>query len=115
MPKPYRRLLENELLSRAEGVFLWVKPTIDMLENIVDGASPTELLEKLKSIPVGLDELYTRIPSGIPAEERKEAQMMFQWAVLAESPLGLEDFRYDIAISKYRFSLLEGIEESDRV
>lgn len=78
MLKPYRRLLENEFLSRAEGVFLWVKLTIGMLGGIVDGASPAELLEKSKSIPVGLDELYTRILSGILAEERKKAQMMFQ-------------------------------------
>lgn len=84
-------------------MFLWVRLTIDILENIVDGVSPAELLEKLEPIPVGLDELYTHILSGIPAEERKEAQMMFQWAVLAESPLGLEGFRYAIAIANIGF------------
>jgi hypothetical protein len=54
-------VLIAEVVSRAEGVFLWVRLVIDeIVEGICEGDTIDELKELLSTIPSELEKLYTR-------------------------------------------------------
>ncbi|KAI5848526.1 hypothetical protein DFP73DRAFT_629907 [Morchella snyderi] len=111
----HQEYLKGELISRSDGVFLWAKLVIDMLEEIVSAASLSELKEMLGSVPAELTELYTEKMNELSDNERKEAIEMLRWVILAGRPLSLEDLRYALAISIHKFSSIADLENSDNV
>lgn len=111
----HQEYLKGKLISRSDGVFLWAKLVIDMLEKIVFGASLSELQEKLDSVPDELTELYNEKMKGLSDNERTEAVEVFRWVILAKRPLSCDDLRYALAISIHKVSSIKNLESSDKV
>lgn len=80
-----RKLLEQELLERCDGRFLWVAFVIGELEH----KSAVEVLDTLESIPSGLHEVYDRLLLQIQKERREIASRILGWIVMAVRPLTL--------------------------
>lgn len=53
----YQEYLKEQLISRSDGVFLWARLVIDMLEGMVFGASLSDLRKILLYVPSELTEL----------------------------------------------------------
>lgn len=69
------------IIARAQGVFLWVKLiTTDLLEALVDGETPTDVKQRLFSLPGNgdLQELYRLILIRLNKAYLREAYVMLQ-------------------------------------
>jgi hypothetical protein len=95
--------LSNEIIARANGVFLWVSLVVkELSEDIEDGYTVSEMAEVLADIPDDLRDLYSRalrrtkrVPrSQFRSKTRKsivdmESYIMFQLVLRAEPPMSL--------------------------
>lgn len=80
--------LREALISRAEGVFLWVLLCLRSLRSgMANGELQSELIQRLDSIPSDLDELYRRILSHIPRTDRLEVSKLVYLTEAARAPL----------------------------
>ena len=92
-------LVEN-IVRKAQGVFLWVRLVIsEIIEGICEGDTMEELMSLLSTIPTELGELYKRAlrrssRGSLEAltRNRIEAYVMFQIAGCAREPFSLHDF-----------------------
>ncbi|RYC81153.1 hypothetical protein BFJ63_vAg15952 [Fusarium oxysporum f. sp. narcissi] len=76
--------VKKALISEAGGTFLWVSLMINELESIPN----YEVERKLKDLPKGLDETYTRIlDDNIPKKRREDARFLLLSMVAARRPL----------------------------
>lgn len=96
--------LSEKICSRAQGVFLWVKLTLDeLLARLTAGDSIEQLHETLSAIPDDLEALYQRMLTNIREEYRKESYTMLQIVQCSLRPLTLvrftEAFHYSTASS----------------
>ncbi len=93
-------LVEN-VIEKAEGVFLWVRLVSDeLIEGLCEGDSIEELKDLLSGIPSELEELYTRTlrrPNRaqlrVPAKSNYERYVMFQIVKCCYRPLSLYELR----------------------
>lgn len=79
----------DEVVRRAQGVFLWVKlVATDLTQGLVDGNSPEQISEILSSIPGDgdLHALFNGILSKIPRVHLAEAFVMLQIFYAAAEP-----------------------------
>ncbi|KAK0644435.1 hypothetical protein B0T16DRAFT_460495 [Cercophora newfieldiana] len=84
--------LEDSLLDRAEGVFIWVRLVLDeLLKECTDGAVPEELVASLSSFPDDLDDSYQRLINRIPPEYRFETYVLIETVLRSYDTLGLRD------------------------
>ena len=90
------RSLVWEIVERAQGVFLWVKLIVSMLK-ATEVVSLGGLREMLLSLPDDLEKLYERIVERIPSVHRREAYIIFEILLRAETRL--EVFELDIAVA----------------
>lgn len=89
--------LAEDILSRAEGVFLWVRLVSDeMIEGLCEGDSPEELRDVLSGIPSELEGLYTRALCRNSRHKTRatgwlkyERYMMFQIVMCSQEPFPL--------------------------
>ncbi|KAK2777653.1 hypothetical protein FQN52_003019 [Onygenales sp. PD_12] len=92
--------LVDEIISKAEGVFIWVKLVVDeLVEGLCEGDSIEELRGILSTIPSELKDLYhralrrsTRYPTETRAKYSNEAYVMFQIVLCSQTPCGILDF-----------------------
>ncbi|KAI5844018.1 ankyrin repeat-containing domain protein [Morchella snyderi] len=113
LPDFCRNMVEAELLSRAQGVFLWVRLVIYDLLGCAELSSLAEIKEILCAMPSALDELYTRMLGKIASKHQYKAEVMLRWVLFAGRPLSLEEFRYATAIRSYeQFSSIQDVEAS---
>jgi hypothetical protein len=73
----------TNIVARAQGVFLWVKLiTTDLIEGLMDGESPTDVKQRLLSLPGNgdLQELYRLIMVRLNPTYMREAYIMLQIA-----------------------------------
>lgn len=71
--------LITEVVSRACGVFLWVRLVVNLLiQGIQDGDDTMALYRRLLSLPVDLKSLFDRILAQIEPIHRAEASQIFQ-------------------------------------
>ncbi|KAH7070067.1 hypothetical protein FB567DRAFT_507528 [Paraphoma chrysanthemicola] len=69
----------SSLADKAEGVFLWVKLVVRLLiEGLEDGDDITELQARLKALPSGLKDLYSRMFEKMEGDHRKQGSVIFQ-------------------------------------
>ncbi|KAI0449963.1 hypothetical protein F5B21DRAFT_492597 [Xylaria acuta] len=93
-PSTYQRLVE-EIVWRAEGVFLWVRLVIRSLrEGMVNGDNPTLLQERLRELPSDLGEFFKRLITSVDKVYRKRMSATFQVALRAPEPLQLIQYRF---------------------
>lgn len=72
------QLLQN-ILDKAQGVFLWVKLVVaEMVRGVRDGEGVNTLQRKLKGIPADLDLYFRRILESIDPVHREEASILLQ-------------------------------------
>lgn len=79
--------LEDKLLQRASGRFLWAAFVISELES----KSSAEMLDTLESIPLGLHEVYDRLLLQIHESRRAIASRVLSWIVMAAHPLSVAE------------------------
>ena len=85
----------DEVVRRAQGVFLWVRLIMtDLIEGLIDGDSTFASQKHLSSIPGDgdLQELYYKILTRLRPEYLLEAYCMLQIAYAALEPLSLGEF-----------------------
>jgi ankyrin repeat protein len=80
--------VEQTLLSRAQGTFLWVGFA---MHELLQKATCTEVLDTLSKIPRGLFAVYSRLLLQIPEERRETSRQILQWVSTALRPLSLAE------------------------
>lgn len=86
-PQELRALVEQVLLQRADGRFLWVAFVIGELES----KSAGEVLATLHSIPSGLHDVYDRLLLQIHISRQAIASRVLGWIVAAVRPLNVTE------------------------
>jgi hypothetical protein len=87
--------IREELISRANGVFLWAVLVSKRLSKGADqGKDETQLKDLLNSIPAKLDDLFDEIFSNtdVRVDEHRDLIRIAQWIFCAFRPLTLEEF-----------------------
>ncbi|PVH68034.1 hypothetical protein DL98DRAFT_475129 [Cadophora sp. DSE1049] len=88
--------VQNDLIERCEGVFLWVSLVLRELEELVpDGFSEVEITTLLKSLPSDLVEFYKRIVKRLKENCKGQicgGKKMLAWAAFAERPMTTDEF-----------------------
>lgn len=84
----FREHVENTLLNRSEGTFLWVGLAIPEL---LQKRNWTEVKTALQSLPRGLPALYDRMILQIPEQDIHFSSMILRWVTLAVRPLSVEE------------------------
>lgn len=70
--------LLTAVVDRADGVFLWVRlVTEELLRGMGDSCSIRQLIGKLESIPVGLENMFQRMLDSIDRTDQQRAAEMF--------------------------------------
>ncbi|KAH7000576.1 hypothetical protein EDB80DRAFT_618126, partial [Ilyonectria destructans] len=89
--------IKEALESQAGGTFLWVSLMLKELEKALDFEVP----RKLKHLPKGLNETYTRIlDDNIPKERREDARFLLLTMVAARRPLKKKEIAASFAFWK---------------
>ena len=71
--------LEEGIVNKASGVFLWVFLVLRSLkEGVIDGENVNKLFHRLDEIPEDLDLFFERIIKSIPDHQRREANLYFR-------------------------------------
>ena len=90
---PQWRNLCDEIVNRADGVFLWARFALDeLVQGFCKGESIDELSARLESVPDELEGIYKRIVDRMDPQERSEAFVMLQIACFTTRGLLLQDF-----------------------
>jgi ankyrin repeat protein len=113
LPERFQEVVREELLSRAQGVFLWVRLVIYDLRGCAQYLDSADEIKKvLDSIPDELDDLYSRLLMKVGSNLLHKTETMLRWVLFAKRPLTLEEFGYAIAIRSFerQFSSIEDIE-----
>jgi ankyrin repeat protein len=84
----FRSFVQESLVERAEGTFLWVG--FAMYE-LLQKETCSEVLEVLEDLPTGLPAIYDRMLLQIPARHRKVSQAILRWVTFAVRPLELDE------------------------
>jgi hypothetical protein len=80
--------IENALLKRAEGTFLWVG---FVTNELLQKGTCTEVVETLDCLPKGLPGIYSRMLLQIKEDRRSTAASILRWVVMALRPLTLAE------------------------
>ena len=95
-----RSKIVETLLSKADGMFLWVDLQAD---NLSTKPTVTHLRGALKQLVHGIDQVFERSLErirGRPDEVRQIAVNRLQWARFAQRPLHIEEMREAVAIEE---------------
>ena len=78
--------LVESLISKAAGVFLWVRLVVkQLLKGLRDGDGIRALRCKVEEIPADLDDYFMRLMESIEPQNRKEASELLQLALYDEN------------------------------
>ncbi|KAI1399172.1 hypothetical protein F4819DRAFT_429846 [Hypoxylon fuscum] len=93
-------LLENiraNIMSKAEGMFLWVRLVLSLLESC---ASPWELKSTIDSLPKDLEEAYAKILNNIRGRcsptNLGRLQRVFEWLLFSKEKTHVRKYSYSI-------------------
>ena len=90
---PQWRFLCDEIVNRADGVFLWARFALDeLVQGFCRGESIDELSVRLESVPDELEGIYTRIIDRMEPQAKKEAFVMLQLSCFTLRSLLLQEF-----------------------
>ncbi|KAK4227230.1 hypothetical protein QBC38DRAFT_455462 [Podospora fimiseda] len=92
------QVLVDEVLRKAQGVFLWVRLVVEELEGVLrDGGTQEDVMRVLEEIPSELTEFYTRAllrsrrsSSGITAHSTKETYCILKIASAWDEPVWVD-------------------------
>jgi hypothetical protein len=101
-----RKYLEQELYSRADRTFLWVKLVLDRLEKS-PVATQKDFQRLVEQLPVGLIATYERFLYDIPTEYQEMAKRLLHFIASSVRPLSLEEIQTLLAIQDCHTNLIE--------
>ncbi|KAF1850369.1 uncharacterized protein K460DRAFT_14642 [Cucurbitaria berberidis CBS 394.84] len=82
----YRERLTTNLVSRSNGIFLWVALVVKALrEALDDGRDLASLEEELATLPEDLEKLFKHLLKSIPERQLKKAYQIFAMVLELES------------------------------
>ncbi|KAK2798728.1 hypothetical protein FQN50_008766 [Emmonsiellopsis sp. PD_5] len=88
----FRQGVLREIISRAEGSFLWVSLAI---REILQCHSPEDISQVLMDMPVGMEPMYARMEASIAQLARPSdiiiAKNILSWATYCRRPLGVDE------------------------
>lgn len=87
--------IKQEVLRRANGIFLWVILVVQILQKEFDSGRKHTLLKRLNEIPAGLDELFKDILTR-DTRNSEDLLLCLQWILFAKRPLKREELYYAI-------------------
>ena len=87
-----RKDLEQRILEKSNGNFLWTRLVVKELEEAMSEQQTHEILE---SVPKEMDELYTRILANLTSTPRNTELVMaiLRWVMCASRPLTVEELK----------------------
>ena len=87
------RSLCDEIVKRADGVFLWARLALDeLVQGFCEGENIDELSDRLESVPDELEGIYKRIIDRMEPQARNEAFVVLQITCYRQKDLTLQDF-----------------------
>ena len=90
---PQWRTLCDEIVNRADGVFLWARFALDeLVQGFCKGESIDELSARLESVPGELEDIYKRIIERMEPQAKDEAFVMLQISCFTQRSLLLPEF-----------------------
>ena len=90
---PQWRTLCDEIVDRADGVFLWARFALnELVQGYCKGESTDELSARLESVPDELEGIYKRIVDRMEPQAREEALIMLQITCCTPRSLVLQEF-----------------------
>lgn len=114
--------LENEIIRKAEGVFLWINLAVkDQIEGVRNGDSIESLEERLRLLPNELRDLYARMLDRIGKIYQKEVAtylrvaMDLRAATLFDMWLAVRGLETGNSRPSPRLQLSEGVHEFDAI
>lgn len=97
-PKQDLSCLKTQFCLKSNGVFLWTVLALDkMLQEWDEGLGVSALLTRMDSVPLGLEDLFVHIMSGISRKARRLTLRLFQWASLTVKQLRLHEWHHVLA------------------
>ncbi|KAJ4355277.1 hypothetical protein N0V85_009544 [Neurospora sp. IMI 360204] len=79
--------LEEEVLNKASGIFMWVVLVVAMLKKAYADGKVEAMEQKLREVPSNLDELFSSILS-TENPDKHETILMLQWVLFALTTSG---------------------------
>ena len=87
-PDPLKQQILNDLLKKADGMFLYVSCQLAELENCY---GEDEVREALDQLPGTMDEYWIRILNKIPERQQVKTRAMLQWLAFSQRRLTIEE------------------------
>jgi len=85
--------LQEEVITQAKGVFLWVRLVLDdLLSSLMEGSSTEELRVVLAQLPDGLEELYVALVERIKSGFLREGYIMLEIVLRNQGILPVQKF-----------------------
>jgi hypothetical protein len=107
--QPDYERLEEDLVERAEGVFLWLTLAVkDILDGLGSAYSVSQLQMRLAAIPDAVENIYARLLDSIPSHDRKLACRTFLAVLELRKVIWQREARSDII-----FFFLDDLMEND--
>ncbi|KAH0538358.1 hypothetical protein FGG08_005053 [Glutinoglossum americanum] len=96
--------VQNTLLQRADGTFLWVGL---VMKELSEKKTCIEVQETLDKIPQGLPAIYSRMLLQIEESRRSTAVQILHWVMMAVRPLTLRELAAAISVQPPRYRSAE--------
>lgn len=90
-----RKIVEESLLRRAQGTFLWAG---FVMRELSTKATCTEIMETLDSLPSGLPRMYSQMLRQIDPRRRPVISGILRWVTLAFELLSLRDLASAVGV-----------------
>lgn len=105
-------MIFDSIVNKAEGVFLWVELVVkDLLRGLGNNDSLDQLVERVRILPSGIEELYAHMLSDIDGIYKKEAAGLFHMAIV-----GLTRSLLDVSLAIYKaFDKLDELTVKDAI
>ena len=98
----FRTTIQETLLKRSEGTFLWVGFVMTELST---KTTCTEMLETLDSLPIGLPAIYSRMLLQIKPGQRRTSSMILCWVMMTARALTVQELGAAIGVQSPSLSI----------
>ncbi|OCK95793.1 uncharacterized protein K441DRAFT_555462, partial [Cenococcum geophilum 1.58] len=89
---PLISALQNAIVSKASGIFLWVVLVVGIVLRLLDEGKTTREIEAiLQMVPQDLDLLFSSLLKGVNDNERAKSLALVRWVLLARCQLSIND------------------------
>ena len=92
--------IKQEIIKRADGIFLWVELTLKQLcENLDNGDPMASYRKSLSELPGELTELFDNILKKVPARYHKDRDQLLGITLCCRRPMNIAEVRIAMALS----------------